>query len=301
MVRKLLGYLLVALVAGGLVALGSVVASEFILRQPFKEECSASAGGATVQLTVEEAENAALISALSIQLGMPPRAATIALATAFQESGMRNIDYGHLDSLGLFQQRPSQGWGSPEEILDPYYSTKTFYTALAKVDGYTGMEIADAAQEVQISADGSAYAQHEPGARALASTLTGYSPAGFSCALSDDEPRTASPDGLRAELAKAFGDRVGPAKVRRDTDTRTADLGGRAEPEAVVEVALPSSSTTEIGWAVAQWTVAYAKRFGVATVSYDGRTWSVEDSSDGWRDDEAAPSDRVTILFRDSR
>jgi hypothetical protein len=300
MIRKVLGYLLIALVAGGLVVVGSVVASELILRQPFKEECSASAGGATVQLTVEEAENAALISALSIQLGMPPRAATIALATAFQESGLRNIDYGHLDSLGLFQQRPSQGWGSPEQILDPYYSTKTFYTALAKVDGYTEMEIADAAQEVQISADGSAYAQHEPAARALASSLTGYSPGGFFCALRDDEARAASPNGLRAELAKAFGDRIGPTDVRRDADgdTRAAGLGRDAEPMTVVEV---PSSTTELGWAVAQWAVAYAKRYGVVAVSYDGRVWSVEDSSDGWRDSETAPSSRVTIAFDDSR
>ncbi|REF35576.1 hypothetical protein [Thermasporomyces composti] len=298
MIRKILGYLLIALIAGGLVVVGSVVASELILRQPLKEHCSASAGGATVRLTVEEAENAALISALSIRLGMPPRAATIALATAFQESGMRNIDYGHLDSLGLFQQRPSQGWGSPEQILDPYYSTTTFYTALAKVDGYTEMEIADAAQKVQISADGSAYAQHEPGARALASSLTGYSPGGFFCALRDDEPRAARPDGLRAELTKAFGDRAGPARVRRDADTRAAGLGRGDEATAVVEVDPPSSST---GWAVAQWAVAYAKRYGVTEVSYDGRVWSLEDSSEGWHDGENAPSNRVLIAFDERR
>ena len=101
--------------------------------------------------TVEQAENAALITAISVRRGLPARAASIALATAYQESDLTNLEHGDRDSLGLFQQRPSQGWGTPEQILDPVYATNAFYDALAEVDGYESLEITEAAQEVQRS------------------------------------------------------------------------------------------------------------------------------------------------------
>ena len=82
---------------------------------------------------------------------MPARAASIALATAYQESKLYNIDYGDRDSVGLFQQRPSQGWGTVAQLTDPEFATNAFYDALAKVDGYREMEITVAAQEVQRS------------------------------------------------------------------------------------------------------------------------------------------------------
>ena len=91
--------------------------------------------------------------------------------------------FGDRDSLGLFQQRPSQGWGTAEQILDPEYSTNKFYDALVKVDGYEDMDIAEAAQKVQRSAAGEAYAQHEAQARVTASVLSGQTPAGIGCAL----------------------------------------------------------------------------------------------------------------------
>ena len=105
-----------------------------------------------VEVSGEQAENASLIAAIAIERGLPARAVSIALATAFQESKLVNIDYGDRDSLGLFQQRPSQGWGTAEEILDPVYSTNAFYDALVQVDGYEDMEITEAAQQVQRSA-----------------------------------------------------------------------------------------------------------------------------------------------------
>ena len=117
---------------------------------------------------------------------MPARAATIALATAYQESDLRNLEYGDRDSLGLFQQRPSQGWGTPDQILDPYYATNAFYDALAQVDGYESMPITEAAQEVQRSGFPEAYADHEQDARVLASALTGNSRAAFWCTVDDD-------------------------------------------------------------------------------------------------------------------
>ena len=142
---------------------------------PASDECTVEVDGHRVELTVEQAENAALITAISVRRGLPARAASIALATAYQESDLTNLESGDRDSLGLFQQRPSQGWGTPEEILDPVYATNAFYDALAEVDGYESLEITDAAQEVQRSGFPEAYADHEADARALASALTGNS------------------------------------------------------------------------------------------------------------------------------
>src|SRR3954447_17153875 len=99
-------------------------------------ECRTKVGRLTVVLTGEQARNASLVAAIAIQRGLPAHAATIALATALQESKLYNLRGGDRDSLGLFQQRPSQGWGSKQAILDPVHATNSFYTALARVPGY---------------------------------------------------------------------------------------------------------------------------------------------------------------------
>ena len=143
--------------------------------------CTAEVDGLVVDLTLEQAENAALITAIALQRGLPARAASIALATAYQESEILNIEHGDRDSVGLFQQRPSQGWGTVEQILDPVYSTNAFYDGLVEVEGYEGMEITAAAQAVQRSAYPDAYADHEADGRALASALTGNHEAAFWC------------------------------------------------------------------------------------------------------------------------
>src|SRR3954452_81715 len=166
----------VALVAGLLVLLHQGVG---LLPDP--ESCQARVGGVVVDLSTEQAENATTIVAVAVRRGLPARAASIALATAYQESKLRNLDHGDRDSLGLFQQRPSQGWGTAAQIRDPYHAVNAFYDALVKVDGYETMKITEAAQRVQRSAFPDAYADHEADGRALASALTGYSPARFSC------------------------------------------------------------------------------------------------------------------------
>ena len=148
--------------------------------------CTAEVDGHTVEIDLEQAENAALITAVSIERGMPARAASIALATAFQESKLYNIDYGDRDSVGLFQQRTSQGWGTIAQLMDPVYATNAFYDALEKVDGYREMEITEAAQAVQRSAYPDAYADHEDDGRALASALTGNSPGTMWCDVPGD-------------------------------------------------------------------------------------------------------------------
>ncbi|GAB3656027.1 hypothetical protein GCM10028833_31240 [Glycomyces tarimensis] len=121
--------------------------------------------------------NAAIIISVGQELEMPPRAWIVAVATAMQESRLTNL--GHLgdsndhDSLGLFQQRPSSGWGTPEQIQDPVYASTKFYEKLNTIDGWESMSLTEAAQRVQISAYPFAYAKHEPDATDIVNALTG--------------------------------------------------------------------------------------------------------------------------------
>ncbi|MCI4066559.1 hypothetical protein MRQ36_29975 [Micromonospora sp. R77] len=118
-----------------------------------------------VDLNDEQTANAKAIIAATKKAGLPERAAVISIATSLQESKLENL--GHLgdkndhDSLGLFQQRPSSGWGTPEQITDPEHSTLAFLKGLKQVDGWQDMPLTDAAQTVQVSAYPDAYAQWE--------------------------------------------------------------------------------------------------------------------------------------------
>ncbi|WP_456114795.1 C40 family peptidase [Streptomyces triticirhizae] len=114
-----------------------------------------------VLLDEEQIASAAQILAAGGDLGVPARGQIIALATAMQESSLRNLEYGDRDSLGLFQQRSSQGWGSAQEIQDPTYASTRFYRALLEVAGWQEMPLAVAAQRVQRSAYPDAYARWE--------------------------------------------------------------------------------------------------------------------------------------------
>jgi hypothetical protein len=119
-----------------------------------------------------QTRNAATIIAVGAQLGVPERGWLIALTAALTESGLRNLSYGDRDSLGLFQQRPSQGWGTPTHILNPRYSATQFYRHLLALPHWQQMSVNNAAQAVQRSATPTAYGPHEPTARALLNTLT---------------------------------------------------------------------------------------------------------------------------------
>ncbi|MDP2773952.1 MAG: hypothetical protein Q8O61_10375, partial [Nocardioides sp.] len=258
------------------------------------DTCTATVDGHTVELEVEQAENAALITAISIRRGLPARAASIALATAYQESDLYNIDYGDRDSVGLFQQRPSQGWGTVEEILDPVYSTNAFYDELVDVDDYQALEITVAAQEVQRSAFPGAYADHEDDARALASALTGNSRAAFTCDIDDDSEATdpellgtgltARADTVREETESVFGDLAlggfAPGGVRDGHMEGSTHYDGRAV-DIFVRPISPANKTK--GWAIAHYLVAQAQRLDVQTVIFDARIWKAG-SDAGWRD-----------------
>jgi hypothetical protein len=122
-------------------------------------------------VTAEQAANAATIAEVATARGLPDRAVVIALATARQESGLRNLDHGDRDSLGLFQQRPSQGWGTPEQVRDPVYAAGEFYERLVGVPNWQTGRLTDVAQTVQRSGFPEAYQKHEAIAVALTAAL----------------------------------------------------------------------------------------------------------------------------------
>lgn len=265
------------------VVLGLVVASVLIAtvvrdRTPMRAEfCVAQVGDTRAQLDLEQGRWASLIAAIAQQRGLPPRATTIAIATAFQESKIHNIDYGDRDSVGLFQQRPSQGWGTVAQIMDPHYSIGEFYDALVKIDGYQDMVINDAAQLVQRSGFPGAYAQHEEYSRALASALRGYSPADFTCQVNPGG--SGSTTAVVEDVQQAFGD----ITVTRSGDDATYPLTGRA---ADVEAR---------GWAIAQYLVGQASALGISEVSFGGRSWTAEGSDRGWVKDATSSATSVTV------
>ncbi|WP_327369690.1 hypothetical protein [Streptomyces sp. NBC_01217] len=267
------GYLTVQYVSGSKVTEGCTV-----------ESADGSAGkGRTYRMSPEQASNAATISAVGTSRGMPERAVTIALATALQESGLRNIEHGDRDSLGLFQQRPSQGWGTEEQILDPVYSSGEFYRHLAEVPGYSRLPLTVAAQRVQRSGFPQAYAKHEPDAALLAAALTGRAPATLNCTPPRTTAATADAAKVRAELVRDFGKGVLPAKTSPAQDGKAA-AGAPATSTVSVPVRAARASgddgAARRGWELAHWAVARSEALHLDEVAYAGRVW---EAGSGWR------------------
>ncbi|MFJ8615484.1 hypothetical protein ACIRD4_06445 [Streptomyces clavifer] len=262
-----------------LVALAGYVAVQYVSGHKGSPRCTvgpADGGeGRTYELSPEMAANAATVSAVGTTRGMPERAVTIALATALQESALRNIDYGDRDSLGLFQQRPSQDWGTPEQIMDPVYASGEFYKHLAEVPGYSRLPLTEAAQRVQKSGFPQAYAKHEPDATLLSAALTGRAPASLTCSLPTE---TASGPGdaaeVRADLVRAFGKDVLPA-----TGTAGSSAGGTVSVP-VGAAAKADGDASRRGWELAHWAVARAGTLRIDEVSYAGQVWTADT---GWR------------------
>jgi hypothetical protein len=240
--------------------------------------CTTHVGDLRVILSATQARNATLISAIAIQRDMPAHAATIALAAALQESRLYNLHGGDRDSVGLFQQRPSQGWGTRQQILDPVHATNAFYDALAKVPGYDTMPVTDAAQHVQRSAYPTAYAVYERDARALASALTGYSPAAFHCDL--PTPSSNQPPAVRraAAVRRALRPAFGPMNV---------------QVASGAHLAIPVGSGPK-GWSVASYLVSRATELGLDRVEFDSRVWT-SGNNDGWTRQPGGSSDAVIV------
>lgn len=215
--------------------------------------CVVTVEGLTSYLTWEQSGNAAIIVGESIRRGLHPRAATIALVTAYQESDLRNLDYGDRDSIGLFQQRPSQGWGTVEQIMDPWYSAGKFYEHLVQVPDWETGVINDVAQAVQRSGFPDAYAQHEAKGRAWASALTGHSPAAVSCI--DRHQNLADAPVLTDFIATVWGGAVGVI---------TNEVGA-------LQLSTDSDITT---WAAAQLSMLRGSPAGLTTLQADAQQWA---------------------------
>ncbi len=287
------GYLVVQYLTGGAGTPGCKVVS-------------GKSDGATYQFSPEQAVNAATIAAVGTGRGMPERAVTIALATALQESALRNIDHGDRDSLGLFQQRPSQGWGTPTEILDPTYAANAFYTHLAKVPDYTRLPLTVAAQKVQRSGFPTAYAKHEPDATLLAAALTGQSAATLTCEGRPATTQAAGTDAVRTALVRDFGRDVlepASAEVGAQAPTPTPSAsgtggGGRTVTLPVSDAGSGSGrSVRQRGWQLAHWAVANASALHIERVSYAGRQWTAGNTDSQWRsaDTEGAAGAEQTV------
>ncbi|MEU6182764.1 C40 family peptidase [Streptomyces coeruleorubidus] len=157
-----------------------------------------------LDLPAEQVPNAQTIVAAGLSLDVPKKGQIVALATAMQESRLRNLNYGDRDSLGLFQQRPSQGWGSAQQIRDPVYASEQFYKHLLKVDGWQQMTVTQAAQAVQKSGLSDAYAQWEKLATALQAAIAKTFPGGED-ADQGKEPTTSTTGCAPGQDGSSFG------------------------------------------------------------------------------------------------
>ena len=245
---------------------------------PRPTACLAGPGNQAVQLSVSQAGIAATIAGVASHRGMPVRAVAIAYATALQESKLANLNYGTMDSVGVFQQRPSQGWGSARQIENPVYATDRFFAALAQVPRYRRLPIYQAAQDVQRSADGSAYAQYSEVGTELARAFTGAQPREVWCSYGSPvgKARLAA---ARSALDGAFG-RLGS--------------GQQSDPAGRVSV-----SSAHEGWAAAAWLVSHAARYGISDVRYAGFQW-LASSSGRWKPVPAAkrgPAGTAVVVF----
>lgn len=241
--------------------------------------CLAGSGKNQLSLTVSQAGIAATIAGVASHRAMPSRAVAIAYATALQESKLSNLPYGDLDSVGVFQQRPSQGWGTKQQIMNPVYASTRFLAALAAVPGYLHMPIDVAAQAVQRSADGSAYGQYAGIGTDLARAFTGTSPHAVFCSYGAPVGKARLPAAAHA-LISAFG----PLRT-----TYTHD------PSASLAARNPRQ-----GWSVAGWLVAHAASYGITYVLFRGFEWHATSGPGHWvklRGPVRAPAATADVVF----
>jgi hypothetical protein len=248
--------------------------------------CSAGTGADAVQLDFGQAADTATIAGVAAREKLPAQALTIAYATAYQESKWENLTGGDRDSVGIFQQRPSEGWGPAASLQDPAYATGKFFGALVKVPNYATLPVDVAAQDVQKSADGSAYEQWAPTGAQLAADYTTV-PHAVTCWYTP--AAQASAQGVSGQL-----DLHGAAE-RLD-----AVFGTPGQGSAVSSITrVRSGAADEVkamagdGWTVADWIVANASSYGITQVSYDGWQWTASLTETSWQPDTAASASGI--------
>jgi hypothetical protein len=233
-----------------------------------------------VPLSTDQAGLAATIAGVANHRALPVRAVTIAYATALQESDLENLPYGDRDSVGVFQQRPSQGWGTRQQLLNPVYATTRFFAVLAAIPGYRRLPIYQAAQDVQRSADGYAYSQYAGQGAVMATGFTGTAARSVWCWYGSGisgRGRLAAAD---RNLTAAFG----WLRVRHAGDP-------------IMTVKVPDRAA---GWAVACWLVTHAASYRIDTVRFAGYQWLASHGQGGWRKARPSrhwPAARLTVAF----
>lgn len=273
-----------------------------------------AAGG---QATDEQKANAAIIVGVGQQLQVPERGQWVALATALQESGLRNIDYGDRDSVGLFQQRPSQGWGTVAQIMDPVYSATQFYNRLLEVPDWPSMPLWEAAQTVQRSAFPTAYSKWENLAASLLAEggtdvsllttdvcaprggATGPAAAAYlgpdtGCVAEDPTTGgclTANTRNAVDEVNRVFGGYGANSRLqaascysaRPGNPTSDHPSGKACDIFPGSAGAFAAGDELQSGWELAEWLRANAGPLNVKYVIWQARIWSPERGDvDGW-------------------
>jgi hypothetical protein len=244
--------------------------------------CEATINETTVTLDLEQSRNATIIAGVATQRGLVPRAVSIGLTTAFQESGIRNLDYGDRDSLGIFQQRPSQGWGTVEQIMDPYYSTGKFYDAMVKVPNWQSADIGEVAQAVQRSGFPDAYDKHIGRARLIASALSGETPATWSCVVPASDVN--DPDGFLTAMTRAYG-----------ASAMAQLIVGTGEEPTRIEVA---ASSERVAWSVGAFAQSWASETGVTAVTVGDYHWVASwQTLSGWTSSPNKVASATTVII----
>ncbi|MEV4657969.1 hypothetical protein [Micromonospora sp. NPDC049301] len=272
-----------AAVAGGVaLVLIAVIAVWLVVRQvgdqlrlPLSARtCTVKADG-RVALDADQMANAATIAAIGVQRGMPEQAVVVALATAYQESGLRNLADGDRDSVGLFQQRPSQGWGTPTQIRDPRYAANRFYAALKKVRGWESMRVTDAAQRVQRSAFPEAYQKWADDSEVLSRALLGDATGAVACSVG------------RTPVMR------GAAAAAQLTRNLVLDWGVSGTDPADQPGLAVAAGDQRDGWRYAHWLVSHAQDHGVKRVRFGGLEWTARDGTWGRVSGEPGPAGQV--------
>ncbi|MGH3169315.1 MAG: hypothetical protein ACRDN0_25970 [Trebonia sp.] len=259
---------------------GYAAYQHFVVKLLTVPGCTAGTGNNAIPLDFDQAQDATTIADVAVYDHLPRQALTIAYATAIQESKLENLNYGTSDSVGIFQQRPSEGWGTAQELENPVYAAQSFFetgpSALAKVPGYTTMSVSQAAQAVQHSADGSAYGQWATEGAQLAADFT-TTPAAVTCWY--DPSTQAAQDGVstKLNLSGALRGLEGTFGTPRADGVVTGVTTVRSGESKIF------NTTTAGGWAVANWLVTNASSYGITHVSYDGYRWTASLTETSWQ------------------
>jgi hypothetical protein len=266
----------VLLVVAGVVAYNTY--ERFVANLLTVPGCTAGTGPDSIALDFGQASDAAVIAGVAAKLDLPAPALTIAYATAFQESKLENLSYGDRDSVGLFQQRPSQGWGSKTELEDPAYASKAFFAALVQVPHWTTIPVDQAAQDVQHSAGGYAYEQYAQSGAQLAADYTSAK-AAVTCWYNPADQ--AASEGVAARL-----------NLRGAEKGVTHTFGAPGQDGVVTSVTRTRSGDSDLfrasrghSWTVANWLVTNASSYGITQVSYAGYRWTAGLKETSWQRD----------------